>query len=129
MSVKIDNSFNGKPPRDDYLISLLKKAYSGKLKCYITIIKSKGIKPYSDYIPEIREQDLKTIIDTQPPIYVYPKNDVFVMSDDYYSYYSYLKLGFKKIPCVVLGKPIGKYIVELSEPFNLPPPNIEIQQT
>ena len=90
--------------------------------CYYAIIKTEGIKPFSNYKPKI-SSDFKMYFEQQikvkkpPSILVYPKSDKFIMSDDYNSFYSYLDQGYREILCMVLGDPKGKYVLSKSEPF------------
>lgn len=124
--------FGGKnPPKDDYMMELLGKAYKGELFCHMTIIKIEGIKPFSDYKPEISERfrnwfERKIAAHSSPPIYVYPKDDMFIMSDDYSAYNLYLKNGNKEMLCIVLGEAKGLCVIEKGKPFKLPPPTAEI---
>lgn len=119
------------PPKDDYMIGLLSHAYKGELLCYMAIIKIEGIKPFSDYKPEISERfknwfERKIAAHSPPPIYVYPKDDVFIMSDDYSAYNLYLKKGNKEMLCIVLGQAKGPHVIEKGKPFKLTPPTAEI---
>lgn len=129
---KIKVKFGGKnEPKDKKLIELLKKAYKGELLVRVALIKTEGIKPFSDYRPEISEEFRKNFEekekqDNPSPIYVYPSNNSFIMSDDYRAYYLYKKKKYPKIMCILLGDSNSEFIVEKSEPFKLPPPKVEV---
>ncbi|MEX0616624.1 MAG: hypothetical protein WD231_02290 [Candidatus Woykebacteria bacterium] len=86
-----------------------------------------GIKPFSDFKPKISDgfrsyfENLKKQ-DIPPQLHVYPKDDVFIMSDDYNAYYLYLEKNYSKIICLVLGEAVGEFVLEKSEPFQMPVP-------
>lgn len=138
MSVKkwtisdIKVKFGGKyPPKDEKAIELFKRAYDSELLVCIAMIKIEGIKPFSDYIPKIkgaivRKFQVKDKEGFPPPIYVYPENGKFIMSDDWCIYHLYLITGHRKIPCIVLGDAEGEYVTAKSEPFHIPPPAFEM---
>lgn len=129
---KIKVKFGGKnEPKDKKLLELLKRAYKGELLVRVALIKTEGIKPFSDFKPEISEEfrnnfDYKEKQGNPSLIYVYPSNEIFIMSDDYRSYYLYKEKNYPKIICVLLGDAESEYIIEKSEPFKLPPPKVEV---
>jgi hypothetical protein len=45
-----------------------------------------------------------------PVITVYPRNDRFVMSDDYNVFFAYQELRVQDIPCAVLGRATGAHM-------------------
>ncbi|MFC1711182.1 hypothetical protein ACFLZ1_01205 [Patescibacteria group bacterium] len=137
MSKKIDISklkikFGGKnAPKDKELIKLLKLADKGKLLVRRALIKTEGIKPFSDFKPQTAKayRDYFENCEKEnfpPPLYVYPKGDYFIMSDDYNSFFLYLEKGYHKIMCILLGDSDSKFMVEKSEPFQLPALKIQI---
>lgn len=116
-------------PEDKKLTALLIDAYRGKLLVRMTLIKIDGIKPFSDYAPSLNEAyqeyfEALELEGTPPPIYVYPKDDFFIMSDDYNAYNMYLRKKYKELPCILLGDSKSAFIVEKSEPFKLPMPEV-----
>lgn len=121
-------NFGGKHgPKDEKLIDLLRKAYSGEILCFVATIKSDYIKPFSDFKPETSAGFEKYFLDkektgTPPPLYVYLENGKFIMSDDFNSYYLYKKLNYQYIPCIVLGEAESNGISVKSDPFKLPTP-------
>lgn len=126
---KIKVRFGGKNiPKDVKLLEFLRMAYKGSLLVTVASIKMDAIKPYSDFMPEISEAFKKYFEDserkgTPPPLFVYPFNDKFIMSDDYSSYYLYKDKKYSEVMCVVLGYAGGDAVLEKSEPFKLPLPN------
>lgn len=124
----IDVKFGGDhEPKDEELIQLLKSAYIGKLLVRIALVKAEGIRPFSDFKPNISDDYRKYFEETEkqgtpPPLYVYPKDGYFIMSDDYNAYYLYIEKGYAKIMCTVLGEPEGSFVIEKSDPFQLPAP-------
>jgi len=129
---KIKVQFGGKnEPKDKKLIELLKKAYKGELLVRVVLIKTEGIKPFSDYRPDISGEFRKNFEEKEKqgspsPIYAYPSKDYFIMSDDYRAYYLYKEKKYSKIMCILLGESDSEFIIEKSEPFKLPPPKIEV---
>lgn len=127
---KIKVKFGGdNEPRDQKLIELLKDAYSGNLLVRTVLIKAEAIKPFSDFMPKISDQYRKYFEEvekqeTPPPLYVYPDNEYFIMSDDYNAYYLYKEKNYSKIMCILLGDSDSKEIIEKSAPFQLPPPTV-----
>ena len=114
-------------PKDNQLIELLKDAYTGTLLVCTAIIKIDGIKPFSDFRPTI-SNEFRSYFEniekegTPPPLYVYPQNKLFIMSDDYNSYYLYVEKGYSSAVCIVLGEATGGFVIKKSEPFRLPTP-------
>ena len=120
-------------PWDEYLIELLKKAYKGEIQCYIAVLNIEGIKPFSDYKPEISEKDREHFgqdlsEEKFPQIFVYPKSNMFIMSDNYNTYYLYKDKGIKQVLCVILGEAESPFILDKGKPFKLPPPTLEVTE-
>jgi len=117
-------------PKDEILLTLLKQAYTGQLLCVTALIHTEGIHPFSAYHPRISD-DYRAYFETlerqntPPPLYVYPKDDYFIMSDDYRAYFLYKEKRYTSIMCVVLGVATSPFVKEKSEPFRLPVPEIE----
>jgi len=130
---KVDSSFSeDTEPCDDKLMSLLKQAYSGEIKCKMAIVDIDLIQPFSDYkatapqdyydkiIKKFRDKD-----ETPPALFVYADNGKFIMSDDYISYGLYKGMEFPHVRCVIIGStPKMKGVEYFSKPFILPPPTI-----
>lgn len=112
--------FGGKySPKDKEFIELYKKVIQKKIPYYFALIKKEGIVPFSDYKPTDFESIKKSIISDIKankilPLHVYLKKGKFIMSDDYILYYAYMELGWDKLPCYVMGEPIGEYVIEKS---------------
>lgn len=124
--------FGGKnSPKDEVFLDLYKKAFKNEIPTYWGMIMVEGIKPFSDFHPKIDQASidrthLKLSKGDLPPIYVYPQNGMYIMSDDYFQYYIYLYSGYKKIPCVILGKPDSKFVSDQVGPIKLPELSFEI---
>ncbi len=131
--IKIE--FGGKnPPKDDIFLDLYKKAYKGEIPVYWGMISIEGINPYSNYRPEVSTEYIDNIHQkiksgVLPFIYVYPKNEIYIMSDDYNLYYVYLFSGYKKIPCYILGEPGEKYVSDQIGPVKLPELVVEVMKS
>lgn len=118
-------------PRDDKLIELLKLAYSHQLDCQNAIIPLDLIKPFSDYqrvIDEVFYRNFITDYEAGKPwhLLVYKEGDKYIMSDDYNSYYLYLRLKASVALCTVIDPTPDDRIKYLGQPFKLPPPTAEI---
>ena len=118
----------GSPPKDEYMIDLLKGAYKHEFMVNIAIIKAEGIVPFSKFKPKLTQDHFDTYAKNDNPIYVYPKDGKFIMSDDYFSYYAKKAVNVEKFLCIVLGEASGDYVIEKSTPFYLPPPTYEINE-
>lgn len=129
---KIKTEFGGdNPPKDQRFIDLFEDAITGKQLIRMALIKIDGIRPFSDYSSECPEW-FRTYFEelegkgTPPPLYVYPHNEYFIMSDDYIAYALYKEKQYTEIMCILLGDSDSKFIIEKSDPFPLPPPEAEI---
>ena len=96
-------------PKDENLMALLKKAYTGKIKCRKAVIPMELIKPFSDFTPEMFQEYADRFVSlyregTPPEMYVYEKDGAFIMSDDYNAYTMYKLIEAPTVLCVVLGK-------------------------
>jgi len=110
---KIVNKFGlpDNPEKDEKLVGLLSKAHKKEIPVYIAVLPIDTIKPFCTYRPKkadldkIRGRYLQYVLDREPQfLHVYPEEDQFIMSDDYYAYYVYLEAGFKEAPCIILGE-------------------------
>ncbi len=124
--------FGGKNlPKDNNFLDRYKQASLGKIPVYWGMINIEGIKPFSNYRPEISQDFIDNIHQKLNSgdlisIYVYPQKGVFIMSDDYNVYYLYIYSGYKKIPCYILGEPEGKYVSDQIGPIKLPKLQVEV---
>ena len=122
----VANLPSGNKPTDNKLLKLLTRAYKGKFPCHTAVILIEGIKPFSNYRPEISKEfrdyfHYRLAKGFPSTLYVYQEGENFIMSDDYMAYYQYLDDGLKEVPCTVLGDPIGKYVSKKGKPFILDP--------
>lgn len=116
---------------DQHLIELLKKAYRHEFPCYMAFIKTEGIKAsleiksvseeYRRYFEEKWQLD---IFHTPTPL-VYQKDRFFICSDDLNALFMYREKKWKRICCIVLGEPTGRYVFMRGKQFFLPPSSIE----
>ncbi len=134
-SINIDDiniQFGGQhPPKDEELMSILKDAYQAKIKCRRAVVKLDLIQPFSDFKPEIsskfRADFLKGYLNLKPPeLFVYQKDNKFIMSDDYSSYYMYKEVQAETALCVILGDFKKSSDIVTGPEFNLDPPTIEV---
>ncbi len=102
------------PPQDPTFDALFKLAIQGDLRVYFAAIPAKLIRPYA---PEFNflmlpsgDAIVAAIIDQTrqgdfPRLWVYEKDNMFVMSDDYPQYQACLQGQPDYVPCWVLGHP------------------------
>lgn len=131
---KLDTSFGGdNEPHDDRLSDLLSTAYRGEIDCRKAVIKLDLIKPFSNYVPTITDEYSKRFLEryknmTPPDLYVYEKDGVFIMSDDYNAYFMYKEIEAIHAVCTVIGETTITEGVEYGEPFKLQMPTIEVSE-
>ena len=129
---KIRIEFGGdNEPKDQRFIDLFQDAITGTLLVRLVLISIEGIRSFSDFRPNISDQYREYFEElerkgTPPPLYLYPDNDHFIMSDDYNAYALYKEKQYTEIMCILLGDSVSSFILEKSEPFPLPPPQVEI---
>lgn len=113
-----DLKVNDKIPNDSRFSELFRDVLLKKLPFYKALIQIDGIRPFSQYKPTLSSAFSYNMLmeikaGKYPYLHVYKEDDIFIMSDDYLTYYSYLGLGQVAVPCVVLGaEPTGKYVLE-----------------
>lgn len=102
------------PPQDPTFDALFKLAIQGDLRVYFAAIPLRLIRPYA---PEFNflmlpggEAVIAAIIAQArqghfPRLWVYEKDNMFVMSDDYPQYHACLQGQPDYVPCWVLGHP------------------------
>lgn len=102
-------------PTDELFISLYQQHLLGTLAVEEAVIAIEGIDPHSDFRPIVHTDFLAEVEAAinrgeAPAITVYPRNDRFVMCDDYNVYFSYQDLKMQDIPYVVLGLLTGPHV-------------------
>lgn len=131
---KLDTSFGGdKEPHDEHLSELLSKAYRGEIDCRTAIVSLDIIKPFSDYKPTISDAYASRFLEayntnSPPDLYVYEKEDVFIMSDDYNAYFMYKEVEATHAICTVIGESKITKGVEYGKSFKLQMPTIEMSE-
>jgi hypothetical protein len=103
-----------RPPDDPVFSYLLEDAVKGRIPVYYAAVPLELVRPFApDFHPEehpIGKQAMQAIFDNWQsgkfiPMWVYPRNDNFIMSDDYITYAAALKGQPDYVPCWVLGDP------------------------
>lgn len=128
---KLDTGFGGdNEPQDEHLSELLGKAYRGEIDCRKAIINMDIIRPYSSYRPTISNDYTKRFLEAYktnapPDLYVYERDGVFIMSDDYNAYFMYKEVESTHAICTVIGDAKVTEGVEYGKPFKLQMPTIE----
>jgi hypothetical protein len=98
-----------KPPTDKKLLMLLQLVRLGKVKCAEAEVELSLVKPHNldfclsyplDVVDElVRRAQNGSLV----KLLVYWSKGAFVMSDDYGYYLAYRKLGYPKVPVVIMG--------------------------
>lgn len=116
--IKLEFGTPNHPDKDEKLIDLFSRAHKKEINVYVGDVYMDHIKPFCSYKPEqktldnIKDRYLEYIEDGDPQyVHVYPEKDVFIMSDDYAAYYTYLNAGLKTAPCVILGDTDSKFVI------------------
>jgi len=100
------------PPHDAVLDYLLERALEGNVQVYFAAIPLGLVKPFSDqYDPRRHALWPQLFASVQErwknqqfqKMLVYPKKDVFIMSDDYITYFACMAGNPEYVPCWVLG--------------------------
>jgi len=100
------------PPSDPVLTYLLERAVEGNLPVYFAAVPLELVKPFSDsFDPRRHPVGVHAIAAVQQRwknqrftnLVVYPQGNVFIMSDDYITYYACLEGNSEYVPCWVLG--------------------------
>ncbi len=99
-------------PRDEQFQDLFMRCMKNEgVVLQETLLDIAMIDPFSKdvVVPEVYIDAIKMQIQDgdKPEIFVYKKDERYIMSDDYAAYYAYLSLGWKKIPVSIL-KPVAK---------------------
>ncbi len=127
----IDLIFGGEnEPHDEHLSELLQQAYIGAIDCRQAIVPIELIVPFSSFVPPADASYANRFIEaykagTPPSLYVYEKDGVFIMSDDYTAYAMYKTIDAKLARCTVIGDATINNGVEYGPPFKLPLPTFE----
>lgn len=110
------------PEKDEDLIEFFKKAHNKEIPVYVADVYIEKIKPFCSYKPDqalldnIKTRYLEYIQDGDPQyLHVYPKDNMFIMSDDYAAYYTYLDADLKTAPCIIFGECDNKYAINKKE--------------
>ena len=126
--VKVEdiNLFDYQPKKDDILIYLWEQALAGKTPVYFAAIPLQMIEPFDkEYDPRklpIGKKAIEAIMENWRNnkfqyAWVYPRDDKFILSDDYMAYYAALTGQPDFVPCLVLGKPENDAVKDVQGPI------------
>ncbi len=117
------------PKKDPAFISLFKLAMSGDIPTYFTHIPLRLIRPFDErFLPQHRHPDgqmgvhiMTSLInqDKAPAVWVYPKDGVFVLSDDYHAYEAYRAEQVDYLPSYVMGDPAATGVKVIKGPLTV----------
>jgi len=100
------------PHTDSKFIKLFKLAITGKIPTYFAKIPIHLIQLFDQsFLPKTQPGREKAIrhhgysIDQQegPAVWVYPKDGMFILSDDYFAYQAYRATNAEFLPCFIMG--------------------------
>jgi len=116
------------PIKDEILLYLWEQALAGKTPVFFAAIPLRIIEPFDkEYDPRkhpIGKKSIKAIMEAWRNnkfryAWVYPRNDKFILSDDYIVYYAALTGQPDFMPCFVLGKPENEAIKDVQGPLSI----------
>ena len=115
------------PKKDPAFISLFKLAMSGDIPTYFAHIPLRLIRPFDErFLPQHRHPEgqigvriMTSLIneDKAPAVWVYPKDGVFVLSDDYHAYEAYRAEQVEYVPWYVMGDPTAAEVKIIKGPL------------
>jgi hypothetical protein len=103
-----------KPPDDPVYQYLLEEAGKGRIPVYFAAVPLSLIQPYDPEFHPEKTPKGKEVLDSTVAfsqggkfhyLWIYPRQEHFVMSDDYLTYAAALKLQPDFLQCMVLGHP------------------------
>ena len=115
------------PKVDPVFIELFKRALSGDLPTYLGCIPLRLIHPFdreycTDDIPDgrrvSRKMERKIDLESAPAVWVYPKDGIFILSDDYFAYAALRNSRMKSAACFILGGPLSSEVENLVGPLS-----------
>jgi hypothetical protein len=116
------------PLKDEVFLYLLEQALSGKLFVYFAAVPFNLIEPFDkEYNPKLHPigaAAIKTTMDLWlnnqfTNCWVYPKNNKFILSDDYIPYFAAIEGQPDYLPCFVLGDPNIEGVVDIKGPLTV----------
>lgn len=121
---KIGHTF--KPPEDPIFAYLVEEAIRGRVPVYFVAVPLNLIRPFApEFHPENvpgGKQALEALVAHSQGgkiqyIWVYPRQEHFVMSDDYFTYAAATKLQPDFLDCMILGHPIVPGVKDAQGPI------------
>ena len=116
------------PKKDDVLMYLLEQVLAGKIPVYFAAIPLSMIEPFDkEYDPRkhpVGKKVVETMIQAWQKnqfrtVWVYPKGDKFILSDDYCVYYAALAGQPDYVPCWIIGKTDHHDVKDMQGPIEL----------
>jgi hypothetical protein len=117
------------PPFDPVFSHLYERVVGGFLPLYMAKVPTMAIHPFSDsYLPHKTADGRKAMADLkiafeagklELPLWLYAKNNVFVLSDDYIPYFLLKELGVQSCWCMIMGQFAHSGVTEIQGPAPL----------
>jgi hypothetical protein len=125
--VRADDAGDGDwtPPRDAVLAYLLLEALAGELPVYVGAVPLGRLRRFRDDFRPERTTDGERLVraifeqlraDALPRLWVYPRGDVFMVSDDYLTLAA-AERGGDLVPCWILGPVPPAHLKHLRGPI------------
>ena len=124
--LKADNEFTPKP--DPVFQHLLIEAVKGRVPIHFAVVPFHRLRRFDtahrpeltvsgkDYVAQI----IAAWSEGQPwPMWVYPSEDRFIASDDYFTFAACEHERLDSVPCLVLGTPDGEGVSNLEGPLSV----------
>ncbi len=124
--LKVNEEFAPKP--DPVFNHLIVEATKGRLPVYLAVISMRRLKRRDITLrPELTvsgKQYVAQIIvmwseDAAWPMWVYPSDDKFIASDDYFTFAAYEQAQLDHAVCYVLGTPDGEGVTDQRGPLTV----------
>ena len=124
--LKVNEEFAPKP--DPVFNHLIAEATKGRLPVYLAVISMRSLKRCDvTHRPELTvsgKQYVAQIIemwseDAAWPMWVYPSDDKFIASDDYFTFAAYEQAQLDQAVCYVLGTPDGESVADQRGPLTV----------
>lgn len=113
---------------DETFLELFDSAIMGKVPIYFAQVPFRLIRPFDEsFLPQRRHPDgergIQVIVElikqgNGPAVWVYPKDGMFILSDDYISYEASSVAHAESVPCFVMGEAAAPGVEMIKGPLS-----------
>ncbi len=114
------------PKVDQHFKVLFKLAVNEKIPTYFGQVPLRLIRPFdASFLPQFHpdgEQGIQFManridLENPPSVWVYPKEGMFILSDDYHAYEAFRVAHAEHLPCYILGAPAVSELLNVEGPL------------